>query len=222
MSILIIGLTRLIAKRALSSPWAELDENIRYDLNKHSAELARIPRVLIIALMAGEDRRFPSHGGVDFRSIMRACICNLRASGIVQGASTIEQQLVRTYTGDRRQSFRRKVREALLSTLVSETLPKDMIARLYILRGYYGWHGNGIEQVCHRFRYDLESLDLQTACSIISRLKYPEPEKPSIQRKEEIRRRTEYLMSCIQVVEERDEVPTNMRRSDIHEFPFSV
>ncbi|NLK09085.1 MAG: transglycosylase domain-containing protein [Firmicutes bacterium] len=191
-------LVRLIARWSLGLQWCNLSNHIQRDIDRSVEELDRIPPVLVIALIAGEDRRFLNHKGLDFRSIIRALLCNVRAGCIVQGASTIEQQLIRTYTNDRKQNFRRKLREALLATLLSSMFSKDKIARLYILRAYYGWRGNGIMQMCIRLEYDLESLSLEDACYIIACLKYPAPQNPSLKSRKAIRERATYISDMIE------------------------
>src|SRR6185437_515650 len=81
-------------------------------------QLDELPPLLVNGLQAVEDRDFKHHWGVDLSAILRAAFANLRAGHVVQGASTLTQQLVRNLFLDRNKSFVRKFNEALLSVLI--------------------------------------------------------------------------------------------------------
>ncbi|MGH8164667.1 MAG: transglycosylase domain-containing protein, partial [Rhodanobacteraceae bacterium] len=80
--------------------------------------LDELPPLLVTGLQAVEDRDFAHHHGIDVTAILRAAFSNLRAGHVVQGASTLTQQLVRNLLLDRNKSFVRKFNEALLSMLI--------------------------------------------------------------------------------------------------------
>jgi penicillin-binding protein 1A len=90
------------------------------------------------ATIAVEDRRFFDHGGVDVEGIARAAVADLRAGEIVEGGSTITQQLVRNLYISREQTVQRKVKEACLATKLDGTWTKHRILTTYLNQVYYG------------------------------------------------------------------------------------
>lgn len=101
-----------------------------------------IPRLLKQAFVAAEDADFYRHQGVSLTALMRALLKNVEAGKIVQGGSTITQQLVRSLLLDNREkSFSRKAKEMVLARMVEQHLTKDEILYLYLNEIYLG-HGN--------------------------------------------------------------------------------
>nr|MDQ3974696.1 transglycosylase domain-containing protein [Actinomycetota bacterium] len=81
--------------------------------NRENVARGDLPRVLVDAVVAAEDRRFFAHGGLDLRAVVRAALANRRAGQVVQGGSTITQQLVKNrYLPGGAQTLRRKTAEA--------------------------------------------------------------------------------------------------------------
>jgi membrane peptidoglycan carboxypeptidase len=156
----------------------------------------KLPNILIETLIVGEDRRFYLHEGIDPIGIMRA-IWNIILLRDLQGGSTIEQQLVRTITGRREKRIMRKVREILLSSLISKVIPKSDIPGVYLSIAYFGWKMNGIKQSCNRLGFDLKNITINQAASLIARLKYPEPEISSEQTKCQIIIREHHLINLV-------------------------
>jgi membrane peptidoglycan carboxypeptidase len=151
---------------------------------------------LISALLIAEDRRFYHHGGVDVIATLRAAwYCIFR--GRLVGGSTLEQQLVRTLSGDKARSVRRKFREIFLCTLVSRIVPKAEVPGLYLSVAYFGWRMNGLRDACARLGFVPERLSLRQAASVVARLKYPEPERRSEPRRRQIKSRTEYILRTL-------------------------
>ena len=101
-----------------------------------------IPDLLVRALISVEDRSFYRHLGVDPRGIARAAYSNLRAGGVVEGASTLTQQLVKNFylTADR--TFERKINEALMALLLERRYSKDEILEAYANEIYLGQDGS--------------------------------------------------------------------------------
>jgi penicillin-binding protein 1B len=101
-----------------------------------------IPDLLIRSLLAVEDRSFYRHFGIDPRGIARAAYSNLRAGGVVEGASTLTQQLVKNFylTADR--TFERKLNEALMALLLERRYSKDEILEAYANEIYLGQDGS--------------------------------------------------------------------------------
>jgi membrane peptidoglycan carboxypeptidase len=181
----------------LTKVWQKLKHNLSdIYFDYLSSVKHEIPPIVVITLIAGEDHRFFQHGGIDIIAICRA-IWNLLAYNKLQGASTIEQQLVRTLNKQFEKQLRRKIREVLLASLVNRVVPKEEIPGVYLSVAYFGWNMNGINQACNRLGFDLGKLSLQEAASLIARLKYPEPQFISPQRESKIAVRRQYLVDLI-------------------------
>lgn len=100
---------------------------------------------LVNAVLVIEDRRFYEHRGIDLRRIVMAALANYRAGEIVQGGSTISQQLVRSLVLSRERSYTRKIKEALLAIRLEERYSKRDILEAYLNRVYFGDGYYGIE-----------------------------------------------------------------------------
>lgn len=108
--------------------------------------LEQAPKHLIQAFVAAEDARFFEHEGVDIKSIARAFLKNLAAGRIEQGGSTITQQVTRSLLlKDSKKTYRRKVREAILSMQLERSFSKDQILFLYLNQIYLGHGAYGVE-----------------------------------------------------------------------------
>ena len=106
--------------------------------------LARMPPALVEAVIATEDRRFFQHRGVDPIGVARALWVDLRARAILEGGSTITQQLARTLFLDQRRTWWRKVDEAFLAAMLELRFGKARILELYLNRVYFGEGATGI------------------------------------------------------------------------------
>ena len=109
--------------------------------------LDEVPRVLVRAVLAAEDARFPSHRGVDYRAIVRAAWINYRAGRVVEGASTITQQLARNLLPaeiGKEQTMRRKLREALLARQLERRFAKREILEAYLNFVFLGSGAYGV------------------------------------------------------------------------------
>src|SRR6185437_3182006 len=111
-------------------------------------QLDELPPLLVTGLQAVEDRDFKHHHGVDFVAILRAMFANLRAGHVVQGASTLTQQLVRNLFLDRSKKLVRKFNEALLSVLIESHYSKEQILGAYCNEVFLGQRG---DQAVHGF-----------------------------------------------------------------------
>src|SRR5439155_1141195 len=103
------------------------------------------------ATVAIEDHRFYEHGGVDYQGIIRAAVSDLRAGHVVQGGSTIAQQLVRNLYISKERTFKRKINEACLAIKLSRRWSKDRILAEYMNQVYYGNHAYGIEAAAETY-----------------------------------------------------------------------
>src|SRR5580765_7561585 len=104
--------------------------------------IADVPDVMKHAILAAEDERFYSHGGVDYLSVMRAAATNL-ASGTQQGAGTITMQVARNFFLTREKTVTRKLREVLLAWKIEANLSKDEILELYVNQIFLGQRAYG-------------------------------------------------------------------------------
>lgn len=101
-----------------------------------------IPDLLVRTLLAVEDRSFYSHIGVDPRGILRAAYHNLQAGGVVEGASTLTQQLVKNFYLSSDRTLKRKLNEAYMSALLERRYSKDEILEAYANEIYLGQDGS--------------------------------------------------------------------------------
>ena len=187
----------LIARLTLRKPTRSLQEKLRFLTAEYKKDAkAKIPRVLIDAVILAEDRRFYAHGGVDLYAIARA-FRNAVVKRRLSGASTLEQQLVRTVTRDHERSLQRKCREILLASVVHTVVPKSDVPGLYLSVAYFGWQMNGVLQAYRRLGIESRSMTQWQSAALVARLKYPEPAEPSPQRKALIETRTRHLLALL-------------------------
>src|SRR5262245_49305536 len=111
------------------------------------------------ATIAVEDRRFYEHGGIDIEGIARAAVADIRAGSIVEGGSTITQQLVRNLYISRERTVQRKVKEACLATKLERVRTKPWILTTYLNQIYYGNQAYGIEAAAQTY-FSKHSRDL--------------------------------------------------------------
>ena len=131
-----------------------------YEERRLFRKLTDIPIPLIQAFLAAEDERFFQHDGVDPRSIVRAAVTNLTAGRIVQGASTLTQQLAKSMLGNEK-SYRRKVREAILARRMEDVYSKSEILTLYLNKIFLGHNSYGVQAAAQNyFRKNVEELTL--------------------------------------------------------------
>ena len=104
--------------------------------------IAEVPEVMKKAILAAEDERFYSHGGVDYLSVLRAAASNV-TSGTQQGAGTITMQVARNFFLTREKTITRKLREVLLAWKIEANLSKDEILQLYVNQIFLGQRAYG-------------------------------------------------------------------------------
>jgi penicillin-binding protein 1A len=114
--------------------------------------LAKVSPWLVKASIAAEDRRFYDHGGVDYVAVVRALVADVREGEVVQGASTITQQLVRNLDGvGGRRNLGRKLEEACLAVEIERDWSKDRILEAYLNQIYYGNRAYGAEAAARTY-----------------------------------------------------------------------
>ena len=104
----------------------------------------QVPPLVRKAFVAAEDVRFYQHGGVDYLGILRAAWANLRAGHVVQGGSSITQQVAKLLIIGQERSMSRKIREAILARQIEEKLSKDQILGIYLNHVYLGHGAYGV------------------------------------------------------------------------------
>lgn len=141
-------------------------------------KLSETPKALIDALLASEDRDFYHHFGLSPRGIARAMLANLRAGGMVQGGSTITQQLVKNFYLTSERSLTRKVNEALMALILEYRYSKDEILEAYLNEIYLGQDGNsavhgfGLASEFY-FNSTLKDLPLHQLVSLVALVRGP-------------------------------------------------
>ncbi|TVR88812.1 MAG: PBP1A family penicillin-binding protein [Spirochaetaceae bacterium] len=132
-----------------------------YEEDRTYVELERIPQQLQDAFIAVEDRNFYSHPGVDPRAIARALYANLRHGEIVEGGSTITQQLARNLYLDAERTMTRKLKEIRIALDLEQSFTKDEILEMYLNHIYLGSGAYGVQAASQRyFDKDVEELRL--------------------------------------------------------------
>src|ERR1044071_1206739 len=133
------------------------------------------------AVIATEDRRFYSHFGVDPVGLLRAAVTNFRARHVVQGGSTITQQLAKVLFLTPERSLSRKIRETLLALWLEHRFTKNQILEIYLNRVYLGAGTYGVDAAAHRyFGKSAAQLSLFESAVIAGLLKAPSRFSPAI------------------------------------------
>ena len=150
------------------------------------------------ATIAIEDRRFFEHGGVDLEGIARAASRNIRAGSIVEGGSTITQQLVRNLYISRERTLQRKVKEACLATKLDRAWTKHRILTTYLNQVYYGNHAYGIEAAARTYySKTARDLDLPEAALLVGLTQAPSSYDPFVVPARALARRQEVLRAML-------------------------
>lgn len=138
------------------------------------------PPHLVEAVIAIEDRRFFSHFGLDPRGLVRAFMVNLRAGGLVQGGSTLTQQLAKNVFLTPERSFKRKVQELLLAFWLEAHFSKQDIMALYLNRVYFGSGAYGVQAAAETyFNRPVQNLTKAEAAMLAGLLKAPSRYAPT-------------------------------------------
>ncbi|MBD0339277.1 MAG: transglycosylase domain-containing protein [Thermoleophilia bacterium] len=124
---------------------------IRHEYYREPVALEDVSPSLVTATLAIEDRRFYEHDGLDLRGIARAAVRNIEAREIVEGGSTLTQQLVRNLYLSRDQTWERKRKEACLALKLEEEWSKERILAAYLNRAFYGHRAIGVEAAARAY-----------------------------------------------------------------------
>jgi penicillin-binding protein 1A len=152
-----------------------------------------VPKLVLNAFLAAEDKNFYDHGGLDFQGIIRAGILYLQNIGTnrrPQGASTITQQVAKNFLLSNEVSFDRKIKEALLALKIERTYSKDKILELYVNEIYLGLGAYGVAAASLiYFDKSVHELTLAEAAYLAALPKAPSNLHPFRQRERAIERR---------------------------------
>jgi penicillin-binding protein 1A len=149
-------------------------------LRRGYVRLDRLPPYLPQAVIATEDRRFYNHLGVDPIGLARASFRNLEAGSVVQGGSTITQQLAKNLFLSPDRTFARKLEEVMYAIWLERRFTKDEILELYLNRVYFGGGTYGVEAAARRyFGRSARSVTLTQAALLAGLLKAPSRYAPT-------------------------------------------
>ncbi|MDP9405826.1 MAG: PBP1A family penicillin-binding protein, partial [Actinomycetota bacterium] len=141
--------------------------------------LDEIPRVLRDAVVAVEDARFYDHAGVDARAVARALVRNARSGEVVEGGSTITQQLAKNVVVGSERTLERKLEEAGVALRLEHQFSKHEILERYLNTVYFGHGAYGVQTAARRyFDVDVAALTLPQAALLAALLKAPSAYDP--------------------------------------------
>jgi penicillin-binding protein 1A len=151
------------------------------------------------AVIATEDRRFYSHFGVDPIGLLRAAVANFTAGHVVQGGSTITQQLAKNLFLTPERSLPRKIRETLLALWLEHRFSKDEILEIYLNRVYLGAGTYGVDAAAHRyFGKSARHTNLYESAAIAGLLKAPTKFNPTRDREKAAARTARVLANMVE------------------------
>jgi penicillin-binding protein 1A len=172
--------------------------SIPAERNRQPVALSDISPWMRRATIAIEDRRFYSHGGVDYEGIARALWRDVTEGKVVEGGSTLTQQLVRNLYISRERTVSRKLREACLAIELSRKWPKDRILREWMNTVYFGNHAYGIEAAAQTyFSKHAKALNLPEAALLAGLPQAPSIYDPFVDPGSALARRDEVLRAML-------------------------
>jgi penicillin-binding protein 1B len=165
---------------------------------RHPVPLATVPKHLVQAVLAAEDRRFFEHPGIDVRAVARAVWVNVRRGGLAQGGSTLTQQLVKNLVLTPKRTWGRKAREAAIAVALERRYSKDEILSAYLNGIYLGQHGGfavyGVGAAARSFfGKDVERITVGEAATLAGIIRAPNTYSP-VQHPERARERRNVVL----------------------------
>ena len=147
--------------------------------------IEQVPEHFISAVLSAEDKRFYEHHGIDPLGILRAFIANMRRGSIVQGGSTITQQLAKCYFLHPKKTLSRKMKEALMAMIMDLKYEKDEILEIYLNEIYLGQNGsvsiNGVgEASSFYFGKSVGELSISESACIAGLIRAPNHYSPYV------------------------------------------
>ena len=151
------------------------------DYDRQIVPLKRIRPITRRAVLAVEDARFYEHGPIDLRAIARAALANLNSGAVVQGGSTITQQLVKNTITGNADTLSRKIHEAVDAMRVESTYSKNQILHLYLSTVYFGHSAYGVEAASeYYFGRHVEDLSLSQSALLAGMIQAPTDFDPTL------------------------------------------
>ncbi|HVX00470.1 MAG TPA: biosynthetic peptidoglycan transglycosylase, partial [Candidatus Babeliaceae bacterium] len=153
---------------------------------------------IVNAFLAAEDHDFFSHYGISVKGIIRSSLINLYKGRIIQGASTITQQLVKLLYFDGKRSFRRKIKEQVVALLVERQFTKHQIIQTYLNHVYFGCGIYGVEAASQRFwGKSANALTLAQAATLAGIVRSPNNYCPLLSAENALKRRN-VVLKCME------------------------
>ena len=176
-----------------STPISEKIEEIKKE-KKNYTEFDDIPKTYVNAVIAAEDHRFYDHNGIDIIGIARAIFTDIRKQSLVEGGSTITQQLAKNIYFSQERTSRRKIAEIFMAAEIEKECEKNDILELYANTSYFGDGYYTIKDACKGyFKKDLSKLS-DYECAMLAGL----PNAPSVyaptKNPELAKKRTEHVI----------------------------
>jgi len=169
------------------------------DLFGQPLSLKEMSPYLPEAVIATEDRRFYTHFGIDLVGLLRAASTDLAAGHVVEGGSTITQQLAKNLFLTPERSLGRKIRETLLALWLEHRFTKDQILEIYLNRVYLGAGTYGVDAAAHRyFGISARRTDLYQSAMIAGLLKAPTRFNPISDRDKAMARTAQVLSNMVE------------------------
>ncbi len=167
--------------------------------NRVYVPLSRIPKSLIDATIAIEDRKFYKHFGLDFLRIGGAILEDIKHMSKIQGASTITQQLAKNLYLTQEKTWTRKVKEALFAIQLELAYSKDKILEMYLNQIYFGFSSNGV-QIASETYYgkDVSTLNLAESSMLAGIIKGPGYYSPFIDMDSAKNRQKQVLQAMVE------------------------
>lgn len=158
----------------------ELIANLFDEENRLFVEYKEIPARVIEALVATEDTSFFEHSGINLEAIFRALVKDLQAMKMVEGASTVTQQLIKNTVLTRQKTLSRKLNEAVLAYIVEAELSKEEILERYFNHVYFGHGYYGIKTAAlGYFKKNLDALSIKEIAILVGLPKAPSSYDPT-------------------------------------------
>lgn len=160
-----------------------------------NVELKEVPEQLVKALIATEDKNFYNHEGYDLFGLARSMVANVLAGHVVQGASTITQQLSRILFLSNEKTFTRKIKELQVASQIEKTISKDKILEMYLNNVYLGSGAYGVKGAAKiYFNKNLNQLTLPEMALIAGLPQAPSVYSPYNNKELAMKRRNQVLL----------------------------
>lgn len=150
-----------------------------YKERRYLVSYDMIPKIVVQAFLSAEDDKFFEHQGISLVAILRATIANFRAGQVVQGGSTITQQVAKSLFLSPERTFLRKIKEAVLASRIEKNLTKEQILYLYLNQIYLGHGAYGVQAAARAyFNKDVKDLTIGEAALIAGMPRAPSKFSP--------------------------------------------